>query len=376
VSVKRRADTAKWEVRWRDGGRNRSKSFTRKADADRFETEVDRRKQLGGLAELTAGEQALVDLVEQWWRTHALPHLARNTRNTYATVWAKHALPRLGGMRVRDITPRVIDQFQTDLRAAGVGEPTISKTLTMLQAVFKRAVVWGAVGSNPVSAIKKPSQRASRAVVLVPPVRVELMRASLLDRGRFSDAALVCLQAYAGLRPGEILGMRWRHVRDRTLHVEGAVALGEEKATKTGMTRTVPLLSPLAQDLAAYRMASGRPDDDQLLFPAASGGVWQDHDWRNWRRRVYQPLAKEADIQSSRPYDLRHSFVSLLIYEGLNVIEVARRAGHSPQMCLNTYAHLFAEFDPAARKPAEDVISGARDAAGVRETYAAVTVSG
>ncbi len=47
----------------------------------------------------------------------------------------------------------------------------------------------------------------------------------------------------------------WRHVRERTLFVERALALGEVKVTKTGQTRTVRLLSPLVTDLAEWRLA-------------------------------------------------------------------------------------------------------------------------
>ena len=62
------------------------------------------------------------------------------------------------------------------------------------------------------------------------------------------------------------------------------------------------------------------------------------------------PLAAIAGISNARPYDLRHSFVSLLIHEGRSVVDVARQAGHSPTMTLDVYAHVFDEFD----------ISGAR----------------
>ncbi len=62
-----------------------------------------------------------------------------------------------------------------------------------------------------------------------------------------------------------------------------------------------------------------------------------------------------------RPYDLRHSFVSLLIHEGRNVVEVARQAGHSPTMALDVYAHVFDEFDPGERVSAEEQIRRARE---------------
>ncbi len=57
---------------------------------------------------------------------------------------------------------------------------------------------------------------------------------------------------------------------------------------------------------------------------------------------------------------LRHSFVSLLLAEGANVVEVARQAGHSPTMTLSTYAHLFEELDGADRISAEKRIRHAR----------------
>jgi hypothetical protein len=54
----------------------------------------------------------------------------------------------------------------------------------------------------------------------------------------------------------------------------------------------------------------------------------------------------------ARPYDLRHSFVSLLIHEGLRTAEVARQAGNSVYTCDTVHAHVFDEFDPTDRTPA------------------------
>ena len=166
--------------------------------------------------------------------------------------------------------------------------------------------------------------------------------------------------AYAGLRPGEALALTWEDVRERTLLVEAAVSLGEIQSTKTGRARTVPLLEPLRRDLAEWRLASGRPEADALLFPRGDGRPWTLTDWQNWRRRIYIPAAATAGITNARPYDLRHSFVSLLIHEGRSVVEVARQAGHAPTMTLSTYAHVFDEFALDERVPAEEQIRRAR----------------
>ena len=135
---------------------------------------------------------------------------------------------------------------------------------------------------------------------------------------------------------------------------------GGVKSTKTGQARTVRLLAPLARDLAELRLLRGRPDDDALLFPNGSGGVWNDPAWQTWHRDAWQPACRAVGLEGARPYDLRHSFVSLLIHEGRSVVEVARQAGHSPTMTLDVYAHVFDEFDIAERVSAEDQIAQAR----------------
>jgi len=144
--------------------------------------------------------------------------------------------------------------------------------------------------------------------------------------------------AYAGLRPGEALALTWDHVRERTILVERALALGELKTTKTGRTRTVRLLAPLAADLREWRIAQGRPQDGALIFPAVDSGTWSDDAWRRryWRRRIFGPAARATGLENPRPYDLRHSFVSLLLAESANVVEVARQAGHSPTVTLES----------------------------------------
>jgi integrase len=138
------------------------------------------------------------------------------------------------------------------------------------------------------------------------------------------------------LRPGEALALRWGDVGERTILVDRAAALGEVKETKTGKRRSVRLLPPLAADLAEWRLACGRPDDDALVFPKKDRLVWTGEDWRNWRQRVFAPVASAVGLDRFRPYDLRHSFVSLLFAEGRTVIEVARQAGHSPTMARAT----------------------------------------
>jgi hypothetical protein len=102
-----------------------------------------------------------------------------------------------------------------------------------------------------------------------------------------------------------------------------------------------------------------------LLFPSASGGFWRATDWRNWRERIYKPMAESVGLAGARPYDLRHAFASLLIHEGrLSVLEIAAQLGHNPTVCLDTHAHVIAEQAGGERVGATADRAGAAGAGG------------
>src|SRR3954449_7505087 len=369
---------AVWRARWRDEtGVERSKTFNRLADARDFEGKVRTMKRSGVLADLDAGTETLAEFVEEWWLVYAGPNLERSTLRVYAQLWNGHALPRLGQLRLRDLTPQTIARFRAELEAAGVGIEAIRKTMTMLQGVLQRAVEWGRVPTNAVKITRKPPKPHRPAVQAIPPTLIEVMRARLLEQDKLRDATLLALLAYAGLRPQEALALEWRHIRERTLLVERALSDGQLKALKNRrQPRTVELLAPLREDLAAWRAAQSEPPATAPVFPSNAGTFWRASDWRNWRKRSYKPLAEAVGINGARPYDLRHAFASLLIYEGrLSVVDIAAQLGHNPTVCLDTYAHVMAEQRGAKAVSAEAEIAAARATASAPSVGAELQLS-
>jgi integrase len=353
-----------WRVRWTtDTGVKRATTFDTERDAKDFEARLRLLRRSNDLANLDAGRETLAEFVQEWWELEASTRLERATLLGYASHWNRHVLPRLGHMQLRQITPLVLTRFRADLERDGVGQETIRRTLVLLQSIFARAVEWQRVSSNPVRAVRKPRARRRRAVVPLAPETIEAIRAHLLDRGHRDGATLVSLLGYAGLRPEEALALQWRHVRERTLLVEQAVSDGELKGQKTNRPpRTVDLLAPLKQDLAEWRLASGRPTTDAFLFPGATPErPWRDHDYRNWRKRQFRLAATAAGVPRARPYDLRHSFASLMLHEGrVGIVDLASQLGHSPTMTLNAYGHVIAELREAPKRSAADQINLAR----------------
>ena len=150
-----------WRVRWREAGQNRSRVLGRKRDAEAFDAEVRRRKRTGELATLDAGRQTLAELAEDWWRLYAAGNLAPATREVYAILWDAYVLPRLGGLRLRELSPEVVQRFRRDLEESGVGPASARKTMVLLQGVLQRAVEWGRLPQNPARPVRNLHWSAS-----------------------------------------------------------------------------------------------------------------------------------------------------------------------------------------------------------------------
>ena len=361
--VERKDGGVVWRVRWRQGGRNRSKVLGRKRDAEAFDAELVRRKRTGELARLDAGKESSPSSARSGGGCTPSRTSRASTLKVYAVQWDAHVLPRLG----HDAAARVDAGCDQPLpagargrrRRAGVDSQGAHPAPGRPPA---RLRVGPHLACNPVLPVRKPPVGRARAVVPLAPETVEAIRDHLLRARLVRDATLVSVLAYAGLRPGRgtraHVGARARpHAARRECSVVRRDRGHEDRPAPDGAAPWPARAGPrgVAPARRATRARRGS------CSPATTADRGRSTAYQNWRRRIYAPAATAAGIERPRPYDLRHSFVSLLIAEGHNVVEVARQAGHSPKMALDTYAHVFEEFDPAERVNAADRIRKARE---------------
>jgi integrase len=367
-----------WRVRWYDvTGKQRSRTFHQYPVAKAFELEVESRQQRGQVAAVDAGRITLDEYVSETWIPTYAATKALNTQLDYEARY-KHVAP-LGGYGLRDLTPEVVRRWLAELEARRVTPHMRHKALGLLGNILQRAVEGEHIPTNPARLVTPPKLPRTKEVVPFSPSQIEAIRTAALapaptevpasepgKRSRRSysalppgtaytrhrDATLISVMAYAGLRPHEAWILTWSDLRERTLLVY---------SPKTDRTRTVRLLAPLADDLRRFKMASGRPDDDALIFPGPGGRGWSRTTYANWRRRTFDRLLRDANLSHASPYALRHSFASLLIYEGRSVVYVAKQLGHAPLLTLNTYGHVIDDLeDDGPRLSAVDAILLAR----------------
>lgn len=148
-----------------------------------------------------------------------------------------------------------------------------------------------------------------------------------------------------------------RHIREDTILVEQAVSYGKLKLQKTGRVyRTVDLLPELREDILTWCDMKDITRPDTPLFSRSDGGWMRLDDWKNWRRRSFNATTEAIGLGRPRPYDLRHSFASLMIRDGnTSIVELAEQRGMPPRGPENRAAavhmalSMFESIDVAAQ---------------------------
>lgn len=183
-AVARKDGARAYKVRWREHGQNRSRSFKLKKDAEAWDKEVARRRQLGPLAVeqlTTRNGPSLNDWITERWGPEHATTLEQSTRDRYANVYTVHVEPWLGSTPITEITVRQLRAWQAGRTGAGVSAGTIHKCRTLLSSILRHAAEDGAIQANPVSLVRAPKAEQRDSVHPLAPRVVENIRRALVD---------------------------------------------------------------------------------------------------------------------------------------------------------------------------------------------------
>ena len=271
------------------------------------------------------------------------------TYEGYAYRLERHILPRLGQRPLDEISVDDILALISELRQGGYSGWSIRSMLTPLSRLFSHAVRRDVIAASPISKL----DRSERPAVWKREQRV----LNSEEIGRLLDAAapryrpLLATAILTGLRQSELLALHWRDVDfdEHIIRVRGALDRhGNEVLPKTEhAVRDVILIPALAQTLREHYAQSRFLAPDDYVFASRVGTPLH---WRNISRRALKPALLAAGIEHLRWHDLRHTFASLLIGGGANVVFTSRQLGHgSSDITLRIYSHLFDRAEQAQR---------------------------
>lgn len=267
------------------------------------------------------------------------PSTMRDYRNM-----ARVLVREFGSRKIETITTQDIDLW---ISGYGGSNRTRQKYLVCLGSIFKRAMKVYGLPRNPADLVERPRvRRAAKIDVLRPEEVLALVRAAESDQ----DAAIFHTAAFAGLRMGELLALRWRDVdfTRRTIHVRENWTQGETTTPKGGTERAVPMAEEVAERLARLGQREHFVADDDLVFCTARG---QHVGYKSLKER-YRAALRAANLREDfRFHNLRHTFGSTVIRHA-DSREVMEWMGHADLTTTRRYL-AFVDREDAAKRVSE-----------------------
>lgn len=297
-------------------------------------------------------EAILADLQASPPAEWSSPLTLRGNANRIARITAA-----LGRTKLQRLTVGQVERMLRDMAAAGASSDNIRRARALLAKAIRRAQRDGLVHRNVAELAEVPrgTRRPSKAMTL------DQVRALLaLDLTPFWRAYIVTALT-CGLRPGELLGLRWADVdfRGGAIRVrtclkalpgpdgKRALVLADLKTDRSRRTMQLPrdaatVLRALKAQQAKDRLRLGAAyRDSGLVFAADSGGPR----WPQDVRRYFGRLCERAGLGAGwHPHETRHTWVSVLSDAGVDIEDIADAAGHvNSSVTRNVYRHQLAD---------------------------------
>ena len=214
---------------------------------------------------------------------------------------------------------------------------TVNNYVSVLRQALDLAVADGALPSNPAGDVP----RAKHQKAPPDPFSRDEAEAILADMEKhYPEQVWNMAEAwfFSGPRTSEVFGLRWPNVdmRSKRYRVSETVVRGEQKAsTKTDTERDV-LMNSRAAAAFTRQAKHTRVAGESVWLDPRYGEPWGDE--RAFRRSYWTPTLKRLGIRYRRPYNMRHTYATMMLMAGMTPAFCARQLGHSVEMFLRTYS--------------------------------------
>lgn len=335
-------------------GRERTRHFRRKVDADQWLDTIRAEVTLGTYIDPQAGRALFRGYAREWQavQVHRPSTVAKLERDL-----ALHLLPAFGDRRLDAIKPSEVQAWVKGLSLTQAPN-TVRVKYRWLATILLAAQHDGLIRQTPCRRIKLPKAAGQGLVVPLETHDVLAICGGLPD----DLGTMAFVAAGTGLRQGEMFGLTWDRVDflRRQLRVDQQLVDGTLSPPKTDASyRTVPLSQSVLDALSVL------PRGEGLVF-TQDGEPWR----RNRFSHAWRPVVADALGLDATFHDLRHYCASLLISQGCSVKTVQRILGHaSATITLDTYGHLWPDSEDQVRAAIDAVLCRSGSVEGV-ETVA------
>ncbi len=254
----------------------------------------------------------------------------------------------------------VEDLFTFHRDMSPLSDGTLRAIHRTLSAVLGRAVKWGYIRDNPAARVEMPSKKTREAPYLDEKDAQRLLELLVSEPIQWSSPIIFDL--LSGLRRSELLGLRWEDVDidSQMIHVRQTQNYTPDDGCYTDTPKSIESNRPLRiaksgmlllceyqrwQDAQREKLGDAWEDEDDRVFTNDFGAPRHPDSLTKW----FTDFIKRSGLPKVTIHSLRHTYASLMIFDGVNIVTVSHRLGHAQtSTTTNIYAHVIASAEAMA----------------------------
>ena len=369
-SIRKRKD-GRWEGRYVVGhdpitGKMISRNVLGKTQAqvkEKLRTAIENSKRLDYTQ---TGKYTVGQWMDEWFEAYAKVKVRPSSHQTYKGYIENHIKPNIGDIPIEKLTSLQLQKFyrllltegrvpriESEKQPKGLSAKTVRNINQVISSAMDMAVRHKLILSNPTEGCELPKVE-HREMKTLP---AEQLGAFLREAEESGVYELYYLDLATGLRRGELLGLKWEDIdlQNGVIHVRRQVARvdGEVKEMPLKTKNSYRNIS-ISQDAVAMLTEMEAHRSSDYVFPSSTGGPISPDGVNNMLHRVL----KRAGLPSIRFHDLRHTFATLALQNGVDIKTVSGMLGHfSAGFTLATYAHVTTSAQKEAARTMGNVLA-------------------
>ena len=251
-----------------------------------------------------------------------------------------------------------VERIESQKQPKGLSAKTVRNIHQIISSALKLAVEQRLIARNPADGCALP--KAERKEMQTLPV--EQLTSFLREAKDSGVFALYYIDLTTGLRRGELLGLKWSDIdlEKGDLRVQRQIGRINGKIIEMPLkTKNAYRTLPLSADaIDVLKMQKCKVGNSEWVFPSPTGGPMSPDSVLHMLQML-QRVLKRAGLPRIRFHDLRHTFATLALQNGVDIKTVSGMLGHfSAGFTLDTYAHVTTSAKREAAKTMGSILSG------------------
>ena len=372
-SIRKRSSDGRWEGRFvvdhhPDTGKAIYKNVLGKTQAEVREKMKKAMEEMAGLQVYKAGQYTFGQWMDVWFENYATVKVRPSSHQTYRGYINNHIKPNIGHIPLNRLTSLDLQKFYKKLlgtgrverieskkQPKGLSAKTVRNINQIIASALNLAIQEKLIRANPTVGCALPRVEHKEMKTLT----AEQLSSFLREAKETGVYEMYYTELATGLRRGELLGLKWSDI-DFNL---GVIRVQRQVARIDGEIVEAPLKTKnsyrnisISRDTIEVLKEQKKKVAGEYVFPSPNGGPISPDSVLNMLHRVL----KRAGLPKVRFHDLRHTFATLALQNGVDIKTVSSMLGHySAGFTLDTYTHVTTPAQMEAANTMGNVLSGA-----------------